>query len=108
MKFVAWCTKKCRTRREAARPPALTPLSVDPDDQGVALAAATAEGCGAHASATALELHRKRQHEAGAGGAAGGPERYGAAVDLDPLLVHAELPGGVQGGGRKGLVAPPE
>src|SRR5260370_37508090 len=104
MKFVAWCTKNCRARPEAARPPALTPLSADPDDQGVALAAAPAEGCGAHASATALELHRQRQHEARAGGADGVPERHGAAVDVDLVLVDAELPGGVQGDGGEGLV----
>src|SRR5205807_4237701 len=34
----------------------------------------------------------------------GGPERHGATVDVDPVLVHAELLGRVQGDGGEGLV----
>ena len=63
------------------------------DDQRVALAAAAAQRRGADAAAAALQLERQVQGDPGAGHADRVAQRDGAAVDVDLVLVDAQLAG---------------
>src|SRR5687767_4666410 len=65
---------------------------LDTFDNGCdALTAADAGGGQAALQATAAELQREREQQPGAGHAERMSERDGAAVDVDPVAVQAEL-----------------
>src|SRR5690606_29730823 len=78
--------------------------SVDPHDQGVALAAATAERSGADAAAATLQFCDEGRHDSGTGGADRMAEGDGPTVYVDPIGRDPEQVRRPQRDGCEGLV----
>ena len=98
-------------RRDAAAAsvPAMPDLQLslprwDPEQQRVTLAAAAAQRGRAEPTAPAAELVDQVQRDPGAGGAERVPDGDGAAVDVDLVLVDAEVPHRLDGHRRERLV----
>src|SRR5699024_5234061 len=68
-------------------------LSRNVDDQRITLTTAAAQGSDAAAAASALEFEGEGEDDAGSGGADRVTERHGASVDVDLVLVDAEVLG---------------
>src|SRR5699024_5092016 len=68
-------------------------LSRNVDDQRIALTTAAAQGGDAAAPASALEFEGEGEDDAGTGSADRVTERHGASVDVDLVLVDAEVLG---------------
>src|SRR4051812_1932334 len=83
-------------------------LAIDAENDRVALPAAGADRRAAEAAAATAQLVDQRAEDPGAGRADRMPERDGAAVDVDLLLVDAEQADRVQGDRRERLVDLPQ
>src|SRR4051812_40797256 len=84
------------------------PVAMYPQDHGVALAAARADRRHAEAAAPAAQLVDDRAEDACARGADRMAEGDRAAVDIDAVLLDAQLPDRLQRHGGEGLVDLPQ
>src|SRR5205807_7206288 len=97
----------CRGRRRRLRAEAAcrwVTRSLDLEDHGIALAAARADRSAAKAAATPAQLEHEAPEDARPGGTDRVPERYGATVDVHPVLVDPEHADRVERDGGERLV----
>src|ERR1700684_2192771 len=100
-------SKNAAPRGDPPSGEALTAVS-DLQDHRVALTPARADGGAAVDAGATAQLVHDGSEDARAGGADRVPERDGAAVDVDPLLVDAEHADRVERDGRECLVDLPQ